>query len=75
MGIPPGSVLRSLKSEHTAEVVSDRLVLFEGQTISLSAATRAMLQIDYSVRPIPHWSYAGRPLREFYVETYGEVES
>jgi hypothetical protein len=41
--------------------------------MSLTAATRQVLQLDYSVQPSPHWAYQGKSLHELYEETYGEV--
>jgi hypothetical protein len=71
MGIPVGSELRSIHREATATVVSAKVVSYLGEEQSLTAATRSVLNVDYSVAPSPHWTYQGRLLREIYNETYG----
>ena len=38
--------------------------------MSLTAATRDVLGLDYSLAPNPYWLYNGKSLRDFYDETY-----
>lgn len=71
MGIPIGSELRFSHGEATAIVVSARRVRYLGEELSLTAATRSALNLEYSVAPGPHWTYLGRSLRDIYEETYG----
>lgn len=70
MGIPDGSVLQSVEDDSTVTVVSPRKISFRGEEMSLTAATRIMLGLDYSVAPGPYWTFNGRPLLELYNETY-----
>ncbi len=70
MGIPERSVLQSVEDESTATVVAPKKVIFRGEEMSLTAATRIMLGIDYSVAPGPYWTFNGRSLRDIYNETY-----
>lgn len=74
MGIPVGSILKSTRNDATATVHSARKVVFAEEEMSLTAATRLALGIDYSVAPGPYWTYNGRLLRDIYDETYGALE-
>ena len=71
MGIPISSVLQSVHSDICATVVGSRRVRLGEQEMSITAATREVLGLEYSVAPSPHWTYLGRRLREIYNETYG----
>ncbi len=75
MGIPLGSILRFTESNAEATVVSDRRVRLSGSDNenSLTAVTRELFGIQYSVMPTPFWEFDGRILREIYNETYGEI--
>jgi hypothetical protein len=74
MGIPVGDVLNSIHSDATAIICGSRKVTFNGEEMSLTAATRLVLGIDYSVQPAPHWTYKGKSLHDMYEETYGAAE-
>lgn len=74
MGIPVGSVLQSAHSDVTVTVASAKKVLLGSDELSLTAATKEVLGIDYSVAPGPHWTFQGRSIREIYDETYGSGE-
>jgi hypothetical protein len=74
MGIPVGAVLQSRHGDLTAIVKGPRTVLFNGEEMSLTAATRTILNIDHSVQPSPHWTFQGQSLLQIYDETYGDVE-
>ena len=74
MGIPVGAALKSTRNECIAIVHSNRKVLFENTEMSLTAATRLALGIDYSVAPGPYWTFDGRLFRDIYDETYGAIE-
>ncbi|WP_244849435.1 GIY-YIG nuclease family protein [Caballeronia sp. SL2Y3] len=71
MGIPKGAELRSVLTGKAAIVVNDRTVEFEGDEMSLTAATRRDLCLEYSVAPAPCWTYEGASLRAIYDDTYG----
>ena len=70
MGIPVGAVLNFSESDATVTVVSDRKVYLNGEQLSLTAATRQLLQLDYSVAPAPYWTFEGKSLSDIYNETY-----
>jgi hypothetical protein len=74
MGIPTGSELKSTHNDSVAIVVGPRKVAFGDETMSLTAATRQVLQLDYSVQPGRHWTYNGKLIHDIYEETYGQEE-
>lgn len=74
MGIPVGAELRSVKTDITVTVVAPKKVKLGDEEMSLSAATRQALALDYFVAPGPHWTFEGKLLREIYEATYGNVE-
>jgi hypothetical protein len=74
MGIPVGSELKSVRDGSSVTVVGPRKVRLGDDVISLTAATRKVLQLDYSVAPGPHWTFNGKLIRDLYEETYGDVE-
>jgi hypothetical protein len=70
MGIPLGSTLAFRDGTSTVTVTAAKKVRLEDEEISLTAATRTLLGLDYSVAPGPYWTFNGRSLREIYDETY-----
>jgi hypothetical protein len=74
MSIPIGASLQSVHDDTTVIVVSAKKVIMGNEEMSLSAATRRVLGLEYNVAPSPHWTYQGHLLREIYEETYGEPE-
>ena len=70
MGIPTGSVLQSFDDDSAATVIGPKKVKYRDQELTLTAATRLMLQLDYSVQPGPHWTFNGKRVSEIYEETY-----
>lgn len=72
MKIPVGAVLRSTEVDISVVVVDEHRVKLGDKEMSLSAATREILGLDYYVRPGVYWTYEGRVLRDIYNETYGE---
>lgn len=72
MGIPLGSFLHSVHNDSTVTVVAPRGVRLGDAEMSLTAATRQVLQLDYSVNPGPHWTFDGKTIRQWYEDTYGE---
>ena len=75
MGIPIGSELHYVHGTSTVTVSSAKRVRFNGEEVSLTAVTRQLLDIGYSVQPSPYWSYEGKRLKDIYEETYGNVDS
>ena len=74
MGIPTGSILHSNYNHETCEVVDAKKVKFREEVMSLTRATREMLELEYSVQPSPYWVYEGKVLRDVYEETYSSLE-
>lgn len=70
MNIPIGSTLVSVVNGETAIVQSERTVLFRFKEMSLTNATREILENSYQVAPGPYWTFDGKKLREIYNETY-----
>jgi hypothetical protein len=48
----------------------DVLDYSDAEEMSLTAATKELMQAEYSVWPAPHWSYNGKTIKEIYEETY-----
>ncbi len=72
MQIPIGSILQSYDDDSTATVVGPKKVRYRDEEMTLTAATRVMLNLDYSVKPGPHWTYNGKRVSAIYDETYPE---
>jgi len=75
MKIAPGSILLFKDGNTTVEVKDNKKVVYNGEVISLTAVTRDLLDIDYSVQPSPHWTYKGKLLKDIYDEVYSDEES
>jgi len=73
MGIAPGTALRSVHTDATAIVQSNKKVCYGGEVMSLTAATRMDQGLAYNVAPGPHWTYNGKLLRDIYEATYGQA--
>ena len=74
MGVRIGCIIVSEETNEEAEVVGERRVIFRGEEMSLTAATRAVLDLPsdkQGIRPTRHWMFEGRSLKEIYNETYG----
>jgi len=74
MEIPLGSILHSNYNHETCEVTEPRKVMFRGEEMSLTRATRINLELDYSVAPAQHWLFEAKSLREIYNDTYGSLD-
>ena len=72
MGIPAGSVLKFVDGDVSVMVISNKQVKLGEEGMSLTAATRSLLGIDYSVQPSPYWTYNGRRLKEIYDDVYSQ---
>lgn len=70
MGIPVGSILNFSQGDATCEVVDSRQVSFLGETMSLTKATKILLQNEYNVQPSGFWLFNGKRLNDIYNETY-----
>jgi hypothetical protein len=70
MGIPVGSTLNFTKREASAQVTAAKKVSLEGTEMSLTAATRQLLAIQYNVAPGPYWMVNGKTISAIYDETY-----
>lgn len=73
MGIPVGSILHSNYADEQCIVVSERQVEFRGEVVSLTRATRVLMENDHNIQPSPYWMYEGRRLKDIYDETYGDL--
>ena len=72
MGIPVGAII-TFGNEPGAEeaVISDeKRVRYNGEEYTLTALTRKLKNLDYSVAPTPHWYFNGKSLADIYEETY-----
>lgn len=72
LGIPIGAELQCTRNDAVVFVVGSRKVRLGTDELSLTAATREVMQLEYSVAPGPFWSYQGRSISEFYEDAYGE---
>lgn len=70
MGIPEGATLDSNFNEETCQVVNERDVIYRGEQMSLTRATRLKLDNSYNVAPGTYCVYDGAVLRDIYNETY-----
>lgn len=74
MGIPIGSELVCTSNDTKVIVVEAKKVKLGDEILSLSAATKQVLQLDYPAPPAVYWTFNGRLLREIYNETYSSAE-
>lgn len=76
LGIPIGTVLISKEGGVQATVSASKLVIFNGEECSLTAATRKLLGLpdDYALQPSPHWTHNGKTLKEIYEEFYAGLD-
>jgi hypothetical protein len=72
MDIPINSTLLYKDGETTATVISEKKVSYLGQEMTLTAATREIMGIDYSVQPSPHWTFDGKLLKDIYESVYSD---
>ena len=75
MNILPGSELLFKDGSASAEVKDAKKVVYNNEIMTLTAATRKVLGIDYSVQPSPHWTFNGKLLKDIYEEIYSDEES
>lgn len=60
MGIADGSELVFKEGSVSVTVNGDKKVILNERVMSLTAATREILNLDYSVMPSPYWTFEGR---------------
>ena len=71
MGIAPNSVLKFVDDENIQVTVSgDKKVIYDGEEMSLSAATRVIKHLDFNVQPTQYWIYGDKNLSDIYDATY-----
>jgi len=70
MGIAIGSTLIFKDGEGQVVVENPRRVEYKGAIMSLTAATKEYMNLDYAVQPSRHWTYEGRLLQDIYDDTY-----
>lgn len=70
LGIPNGSVLQHRDGIAQCEVIAEKRVRFDGQELSLTAATRKVMGLpnDYPLQPSPHWTFNGKAVKAIYDE-------
>ena len=72
MEIPIDAILTYKDGTTTVTITSDKKVNYAGHEMTLTAATREVMGIDYSVQPSPHWTYEGRLLKDIYESVYSD---
>jgi len=76
LGIKGGEHLFWRDDPHIfATVASERKVAYNGELMSLTAATSKIKGLSYGVQPTPYWLYNGRPLIDIYMERYSPIDS
>ena len=70
MQIPLGSELVNISTGEAVIVFSPKTVKFREQELSLTAATKLALELDYTVAPTPYWTFNGKSLQAIYDTTY-----
>ena len=58
-----------------ATVASERKVVYNGEVMSLTAATSKIKGLTYGIQPTPFWTLNGRVLKDIYDERYTPVDS
>ena len=66
LGIENGEIIEARRFNEHAEVIDQNRVLFKGEKLYLTAATRKLLEIEYSVSGAPHWKFKGELLSDIY---------
>ena len=72
MNITEGSELLFEDGATTVKVKDNKKVIYNEEIMTLTAATRKVMDIDYSVQPAPHWTFNGKLLKDIYNETYSD---
>ncbi len=72
MNIPEDSELLFKDGITTVKVKDNKKVIYNEEIMTLTAATRKVMDIDYSVQPSPYWTFNGKLLKDIYNETYSD---
>ena len=75
MGIPFDSKLTFKDGETSVVVKDERKVVYNTEIMTLTAATRKIMELDYSVQPSPYWTFEGKLLKDIYDEVYSDEEN
>ena len=72
LGLSIGDVISFLNDEKdiTATILSEKSVQYNNQEYSLTALTKEILGLDYTIQPTGKWAYNGRKLIDIYNEKY-----
>ena len=71
MGLKKGTILKFINDESIEViVVSEKKVIYNEEEMSLTRATKEILELDYAVQPTKYWSVDGKNLRDIWEETY-----
>jgi hypothetical protein len=71
MGIPKGAILcYAADPTKSVEVIDERRVKFEGEEVSMTDVTQRLRGTSYYIGPMPHWTYKGEKLSNYYNRTY-----
>jgi hypothetical protein len=76
LDIQLGSVLVYKDGTTQATVSAPKLVTFNGEECSLTAATRKVMGLkdDYPIQPSPYWTYNGKTVKEIYDDFYAALD-
>lgn len=76
LGIPNGSILLSKDGTQQATVIEEKKVNFNGQTTSLTEATRQLLGLSDGapIQPSPYWTFNGKTVKEIYEEFHSNSD-
>jgi len=76
LGIPIGSILVSRNGETEIRVVAEKKVEMNGETCSLTMATRRLMGLpdNYTLQPSPYWTYNGKTIKEIYDDFHSQDE-
>lgn len=72
MNIMEGAELLFRDGETTAKVKDNKKVVYNEEIMTLTAATRKIMDLDYSVQPSPYWTFNGKLLKDLYNEVYSD---
>lgn len=77
MGIMVGERLDFKDQEKGISVIvkGERIVEYNGEEMSLTKATKSILDNPSPVSPTLYWLYKGKKLRNIYLDTYTNIES
>ena len=74
MGIAEGEFLHFTQGDEKVKVAGPRKVRLGDEEMSLTAATRQIMQVDWAIPTALYWTFDGRLLRDIYNETYETIE-